>query len=85
MTAILSLDIVIFSNFIRIDCVVDNCAVGAIFQVGWIFLSSMEKMTEELYEEILSLNPVLFEEVPLTLEDIFSSQFADESDYQLFI
>src|SRR5437868_3345567 len=51
MTAILSLGIVIFSNFIRTDCVVDNCAVGAIFQVGWIFLSSMEKMTEELCKE----------------------------------
>ena len=43
-----------------------------------------EKMTDDLYEDILALEPVLFEEVPLTLEDIFSSHFTNESDYQLF-
>src|SRR5690242_13526158 len=51
MTAILGLDIMLFSNFDCLDCTVDNCAVGAIFQVGWIFLYSMEKMTEELCKE----------------------------------
>ena len=61
----------------------DNCQIIQVH--GRVLIALFEKMTEELYEEILSLNPVLFEEVPLTLEDIFSSQFADESDYQLFI
>lgn len=51
---------------------------------GRVLIAVFEKMTDELFEEILSYDPVLFEEVPLTLEDIFSSQFVDEADYQLF-
>lgn len=51
---------------------------------GRVLVGVFEKMTDNLYEDILALDPVLFEEVPLTLEDIFASQFTTESDYQLF-
>lgn len=67
----------------EVPCLVrDNCRI---IQVqGRVLIGVFEKMTDELYEGILSLDPVLFEEVPLTLEDIFSSHFTKESDYQLF-
>lgn len=59
-----------------------NCQI---IQVqGRVLVGVFEKMTDDLYEDILALEPVLFEEVPLTLEDIFSSHFTNESDYQLF-
>lgn len=59
-----------------------NCQI---IQVqGRVLIGIFDKMTDDLYEEILALDPVLFDEVPLTLEDIFASQFTNESDYQLF-
>lgn len=61
----------------------DNCQIIQVH--GRVLIAVFDKMTDELYEEILSYQPVLFEEVPLTLEDIFSSQFAHEADYQLFM
>lgn len=60
----------------------NNCHIIQVH--GRVLIGVFEKMTDELYEEILTLDPVLFEEVPLTLEDIFSSHFTRESDYQLF-
>ncbi|MEG0549940.1 MAG: ABC transporter ATP-binding protein [Vagococcus sp.] len=60
----------------------DNCQI---IQVnGRVIIGIFENLTDELYESILEKDPVLFEEVPLTLEDLFSSQFTSESDYQLF-
>lgn len=60
----------------------NNCHI--IHVHGRVLIGIFDKMTDDLYEEILAINPVLFEEVPVTLEDIFSSHFIDEADYQLF-
>lgn len=51
---------------------------------GRVVIGIFEDMTEELYADIQSLDPVLFEELPINLEDIFASNFTNESDYQLF-
>lgn len=60
----------------------DNCKIIQI--QGRVLIGIFEQLDEQLYENILALNPVLFEEVPMSLEDLFSSQFTDETDYQLF-
>ena len=60
----------------------DNCQIIQVH--GRVLIGVFDKMTDALYEEILMLEPVLFDEVPLTLEDIFSSEFTKEDDYQLF-
>ena len=60
----------------------DNCKI---IQVqGRVLIGIFESLDEQLYEEILALDPVLFDEVQMNLEDLYSSQFTDESDYQLF-
>lgn len=59
-----------------------NCQI---IQVqGRVIIGIFENLDDDLYEAILAKDPVLFEEVPLTLEDLFSSHFTSEVDYQLF-
>lgn len=60
----------------------NNCQIIQVH--GRVVVGIFENLTDELYEAILEKEPVLFEEVPVSLEDLFSSQFTDESDYQLF-
>lgn len=60
----------------------NNCQI---IQVqGRVIIAIFENLDNDLHEAILAKNPVLFEEVPLTLEDLFSSHFTSEIDYQLF-
>lgn len=60
----------------------ENCQIIQI--QGRVIIGIFEQLEDELYEAILATDPVLFEEVPLTLEDLFSSRFTSEIDYQLF-
>ncbi len=64
------------------NIVKENCRIIQVH--GRVIVGIFENLSDELYEEILSKDPVLFEEVVITLEDLFSSQFTAESDYQLF-
>jgi ABC-2 type transport system ATP-binding protein len=38
-----------------------------------------ENFTEELANKINALEPIVFEELPLTLEDLFEANLANES------
>lgn len=51
---------------------------------GRVIVGLFKELTPELDEAIHQLNPVLFEELPISLEDLFSSNLTEESDFQLF-
>lgn len=60
----------------------ENCRI---IQVqGRVIIGIFEDMTEELQREILQLEPALFEEMPITLEDLFAANLTKDSDYVLF-
>ncbi|MEG0732896.1 MAG: ABC transporter ATP-binding protein [Vagococcus sp.] len=51
---------------------------------GRVMIGLFKEITPEMQQEIDQLNPVLFDEIPITLEDLFSSNLTDEADFQLF-
>lgn len=51
---------------------------------GRVVIAVFEEYTSELEEKIQAVEPVLFEELPLSLEDLFEANLSRESDYQLF-
>ncbi len=51
---------------------------------GRVVVGLFKEITPELEVEIQGLDPVLFEEIPITLEDLFSSNLTDEQDFELF-
>lgn len=51
---------------------------------GRVVIGLFKEITPVLREEINQIEPVLFEEIPITLEDLFSANLTDEQDFQLF-
>ncbi|MFW7432520.1 ABC transporter ATP-binding protein [Vagococcus carniphilus] len=51
---------------------------------GRVVVGLFKEITPVLKEEINRIEPVLFEEIPITLEDLFSANLTDEQDFQLF-
>lgn len=51
---------------------------------GRVVTGLFKEITPEMQREIDQLAPVLFDEIPITLEDLFSSNLTDEADFQLF-
>ncbi|KAF1297568.1 multidrug ABC transporter [Enterococcus sp. JM4C] len=60
----------------------ENCKLLRI--QGRVIIAIFENYTEEVEQKIREVDPVLFEELPLTLEDLFEANLSQESDYQLF-
>ncbi|MCM0599466.1 ATP-binding cassette domain-containing protein [Periweissella fabalis] len=50
---------------------------------GRVSVMVFENYTPQLDAKIASLGPLLYEELPLSLEDLFRSQLVDEADYIL--
>lgn len=51
---------------------------------GRVIIAVFENYTEEIERQIKEVDPVLLEELPLALEDLFEANLSRESDYQLF-
>ena len=51
---------------------------------GRVVIGLFKEISPELDSQIHELEPVLFEELPISLEDLFSSNLTDETDFQLF-
>lgn len=51
---------------------------------GRVVMAIFENYTPELEASIQAVEPVLFEELPLSLEDLFEANLSQEADYQLF-
>ncbi|MGM0124912.1 ABC-2 type transport system ATP-binding protein [Enterococcus sp. AZ194] len=60
----------------------ENCKLLRV--QGRVIIAVFENYTEEVEQQIREIEPVLFEELPLTLEDLFEANLSQESDYQLF-
>ncbi|MDR0920898.1 MAG: ABC transporter ATP-binding protein [Lactobacillales bacterium] len=52
---------------------------------GRVITVVIEQYTDELETQIKALDPVVFEELPLTLEDMFEVNLTKEADFQLYI
>lgn len=52
---------------------------------GRVVIAVFENYSEELEAKIKAFEPVLYEELPLSLEDLFEANLSHEADYQLFI
>lgn len=50
---------------------------------GKVVVGIFENLTEELLAQINELNPLLFEELPISLEDLFTVNLTHEFDYDL--
>lgn len=60
----------------------DHCTI---LQVrGRVIIALFNELTPSLEKEIQAIQPVLFEELPLSLEDLFASNLTEETDYVLF-
>ncbi|MHC5374288.1 ATP-binding cassette domain-containing protein [Enterococcus sp. LJL120] len=52
---------------------------------GRVVTAVFENYTPELEAQIKQLEPIVFEELPLSLEDLFEANLSREADYQLFM
>lgn len=51
---------------------------------GRVLILIIDNMTDDFHQRICDLEPVLFEELSVNLEDLFAANFTEELDYQLF-
>ena len=72
----------VFSNKNIPNIIKENATILSVR--GRVVIGLFKELTPELEEQIHDLQPVLFEELPITLEDLFSSNLTNESDFQLF-
>lgn len=72
----------VFSNKKLPQLITDHATIISVR--GRVVVGLFNEITPELDAQINELNPILFEELPITLEDLFTSNLTEESDYQLF-
>ncbi|MFC0232965.1 ATP-binding cassette domain-containing protein [Vagococcus entomophilus] len=60
----------------------ENCKIVQV--QGRVVIGIFPEITEYLQEKIDNEHPVLFEELPLNLEDLFVTELTEELDYKLF-
>ena len=68
----------IFPKSIIPDDVLENCQI--IEQRGKVVVGLFTNLTSEMREHILTYNPILFESLPLSLEDLVATQVLDNQE-----
>lgn len=63
------------------ELITEHCTI--ISQQGRVIIGIFPKLSKDLLIQIELLKPVLFEELPVSLEDLFTTNLVEDDDYQL--